>query len=131
MKTTEELKQEAIKKAYGGYWERLKDNICSNGYITEYQYYKPSNIGANLDIESLLGEDNEMDLIRPKSLAGIETNNGWILLDRRTTNEITYKGDIWIENKSGEIIFVNEDEFVPLDFAVAYQPVSKPKKRVY
>lgn len=123
--TNEELKQEAIKKAYGEYFEQAKPN--QDGWC-EYRNIN-NNIFKELNIK---GYNSFCDnTVRPASLTGIETNNGWVLLDSTTPNEIEYEGDIWIENKLGEIIFVKENEFIPLDYAVAYQPVIKPKKRIY
>ena len=73
----ENLKQEAIKKAYGEYWEKVKNYIDDNGWIEgseDREFPEPK-------FEPSIGELEEHEtayLWRPKSLQGIESNNGWI-----------------------------------------------------
>jgi len=70
------------------------------------------------------------ELSRPKSLQGIEDNNGWIKL-QGLANEIQKRCSIWIETKNGDIEYLKENEFLPIGYAVAYQVAEKPKKRIY
>jgi hypothetical protein len=67
-------KQEKIREAYGEHWETVKDYVDLDGWIDfriapEY-FLRERKFDA-------IGKYEER-LLRPKSLAGIEHNNGWI-----------------------------------------------------
>ena len=71
-----EAKQEAIKKAYSEYWEKVKDDVDNDGYIdNSIPKFRFGQL-KNLDLEY----KNDV-LFRPKSLQGIENNNGWIKIE--------------------------------------------------
>src|SRR5215217_5695698 len=72
MKTNEEAKQEAIKKAYGNHYSICKPN--SDGWGEA--------IGVDTDKYEVRGAYG----LRPKSLKGIETNNGWIRIQHDGSN---------------------------------------------
>jgi hypothetical protein len=63
--TNEQLKQEAIKNAYGEYWEQVKDFVDENGWCDYHEWFKF--IGHKIDY--IFSKDFR---IRPKSLDGIE-----------------------------------------------------------
>ncbi len=81
-------------------------------------------------------------IVIPKSLQGIETNNGWISIQSEkdfpsenidcwfiTKTENTYLGKCeWHE---GELFFVKGVEGFSSDFITHYQPIVKPLKRIY
>lgn len=73
-------KQEKIIEAYGDYWEILKDYISVNGWISTKNLYdlkfNPNNFSP-LDVDDIEYIAN----YRPKSLQGIENNNGWIKIE--------------------------------------------------
>lgn len=88
-------KQEVIKKAYGEQWEQVKDYVDEDGWI-EY---------SNIDISQMLEIENRGDgyddniFYRPQSLAGIETNNGWIKIeseDNLPKDAIEKETDFWL-----------------------------------
>jgi hypothetical protein len=75
-------KQEAIKEAYGEYWEQVKVFVDENGWvffsddenILRLNFQQKDNISTEkTDVESWKW--------RPKSLQGIENNNGWIKIE--------------------------------------------------
>ena len=68
-----EAKQEAIKKAYGEYWDFVKDYVDENGWI----YFGHSN-GFRLDGKIPQEVDSYNGKFRPKSLQGIETYYSFI-----------------------------------------------------
>lgn len=73
--TNLEAKQEAIKKAYGEYWEQVKDYVNENGWCDVSKYSKIKDIEPEFsDIENKIGVFN----MRPKSLQGIETYYSFI-----------------------------------------------------
>jgi len=77
-------KQDKIKEVYGEHWESIKDFVDENGrlkviwgHISFYpQYAKLASAIKNSNIEF------EGDYYaRPKSLQGIEDNNGWTKIE--------------------------------------------------
>ena len=68
-------KEEKIKEAYGEYWEQLKPFIDCEGWMHRIDFPTKHNI----EIE----EHSNQYHIRPKSLQGIEDNNGWIKIESR------------------------------------------------
>ena len=73
--TNLEAKKEAIKKAYGEYWEKLEYFINKDGWA--YNYFEEIGIeifGSEADFKNSI-------FWRPKSLQGIENNNGWIKIE--------------------------------------------------
>lgn len=128
-------KQEAIKKAYGEYYDICKPN--ENGWtIAEFFPYGK--------MEPEYGEDYGNDLhtfyIRPKSLQGIETNNGWINTLEMLPNE---HQNCYVV-KSGKITtasYVKDDRWfvrgngfpktTQLHDITHWQPIQVPPKPIY
>ncbi|MDV3882958.1 hypothetical protein CMU04_06455 [Elizabethkingia anophelis] len=71
-------KSEAIKAAYGEHWEKLseeaKDFVLSNDGYVSYWHWSHFNMDFDFDLKT-------GGLYRPKSLSGIETNNGWTRIE--------------------------------------------------
>lgn len=133
--TTEELKQEAIKKAYGEYSDTFKENIDNEGWIDAAWI---ENIEINIDIKA--GFDRygtESTFIRPKSLAGIETNNGWIRIEEDGSNlpDFDSKDEFWICNKNGFFDWISNAKQIYTKFnngtLTHCQPILKPKLPIY
>lgn len=72
-------KSEVIKKAWGEYYEQFKNNIDENGFI----YY--DNIPNYIVTTPMFYQEylNGASHFRPKSLQGIENNNGWIKIESK------------------------------------------------
>lgn len=134
---TNELKQKAIEAAYGKYWEINKENIDENGWINCFLF--PELAGSGVQ------EDSECGFfVRPKSLQGIETNNGWIsvLSEKDLPKERTF---VWcmVKNEKEPILaFTYTGQFGDYFFHDApnnyewkqvthYQPITKPKTPIY
>jgi hypothetical protein len=64
-------KKEAIEKAYGEYWDKVKDYIDENGFV-ESEHFPHGKIDADFGV--YYGELASDFYIRPKSLKGIEDN---------------------------------------------------------
>lgn len=90
--------------------ELEKEQITAN---LEYKKYRENDIG------------HETMLCRPKSLKGIENNNGWNVL-KGIKNEITHEGDIWILNKYGNVELWLESQFLAIGYATHWKPIIKP-----
>ena len=133
--TNLEAKQEAIKKAYGEYWEAVKDFVDENGWIDFLE-----------DIQRIMYFFNDSDNIevfkstwRPKSLQAIENNNGWI--------KIESEADLPKEGIHHSILldsdcingYINYDVIVFYEVNSRYrkkeishyQPIEKPKPPIY
>ncbi len=119
MKTKEEL----LQSIYGA--EYIHADI--NGWM-KYGMYHPNDLGFDNDEVDRYGD---MYLWRPKSLQGIEDNNGWISInsEKDLPREQT---ECWIFDKEKGLIcgnFLNntkEEKKYWLDNASHYQPIVKP-----
>ena len=86
-------KEQKIKEAYGEYWETVKDYVDENGY------YDPilNTMTLQKDLEifkfcnKFTNKNGVTAIYQPKSLSGIENNNGWI----RIESEADLPNDGW------------------------------------
>jgi hypothetical protein len=121
-------KQEKIIEAYGEHWETVKNHIDENGWIYTCNFIFYCNFKYH---EKGFGATHR---IRPKSLAGIEDNNGWIKIE--SEDDLPKKGiDCFILMPNGKILVsINLDDlgFLTLkNRATHYQPIFKPKNPIY
>ena len=114
-------KEEKIKEAYGECFNELKDYINENGFINCVKNKKISLI-PYFKVAEIEFKGNE---VRPKSLQGIEDNNGWNIL-KGIKNEIQHDGDIWILNKYGNVELWLESQFLSIGYATHWKPIIKP-----
>ena len=140
-------KQEVIKNAYGEYWEKVKDYVDENGFINTYSTkISPHSLKYSWDdIEvSKKWIDNKIgDTIcfRPKSLQGIENNNGWIRIE---SEEDLPKEEIDLhfifEKNNGRFqtfgVWDNKlksfySGALKISNVTHYQPIEKPKLPIY
>ena len=63
-------KQEKIQEAYGKYWEVVYEYVDKNGWCSAYWKTK-----------TYFQTEFTSEKWRPKSLTGIENNNGWIKIE--------------------------------------------------
>lgn len=89
-------KQDLIKDAYGNasIWEKLKSNINDDGWCTNEAISTDIDLLDILDLDNIDREvksDMQGNLIfRPTTLKGIETNNGWELIEDLNIDEDEY-----------------------------------------
>ena len=103
--TNLEAKQEAIKNAYGEFLEKVKDYVDNDGWIDNSIPKFTFGQLKNLDLEY----KNDV-FFRPKSLQGIENNNGWIKIE---SEEDLPKNDMYVHiifNKKVNIAFLCNGE---------------------
>lgn len=76
-----ELKTEAFKKAYGKYYEALKQYMDANGWV--HDDYISLDMISDIYFETTdFGMGNSKFLhYRPVVLKGIDDNNGWLLIE--------------------------------------------------
>lgn len=90
--TNAQLKQKAIQEAYGEHWEKVKCHVDEDGYL-----HHPN--GGEVTFDPFIGfmeEHPTKDVFRPKSLTGIDTNNGWTRIENDGSN--LPEGDIQTYN---------------------------------
>lgn len=125
-------KEEKIKEAYCEHWEDLhpqakKSALENNGWIGSIIEHAPKKIDL---------EFNKMTF-RPKSLQGIENNNGWIKIesDLPKTGDICFIYDI--DNFTGIAVFCTIQKVFKTRFGneyenvTHYQEIIKPKPPIY
>lgn len=126
-------KAEAIRKAYGEYWEQLSPQAkkCAlehNGYISPII----SGIG-NIPREFVTFNDLGF---RPRTIVGIEHNNGWIRIgSEEDLPPLEDDSEFWIANKNGIFGFTAYSLQVQRKWEnktlTHYQKVVKPEKPIY
>ena len=134
-------KQKAIELAYGSKFSTVFPWVDENGKF---------NLRARklVEIDDLMKDFTKNDMIqelvngqletfiRPKSLQGIEDNNGWIKIESEDEIEIE-KGFYWVNDFEfgGDIAYFDGKEFYCQDnvkqYPTHYQPIIKPKPPIY
>lgn len=132
----ENKKQEAIKKAYGEYWEKVKEYVDEEGWVTAE--YFPHSSKIDVEFGEDFGDSCSDFCIRPKSLQGIETNNGWISVNDRLPEikltiesfwvfYVNYKGEKAVER----MIFFKDINRFEVPTVTHWQPIQVPPKPIY
>jgi hypothetical protein len=139
------MKQQAIQEAYGEHWEAAKDYVDQNGWIEPgtFDFNNTLNtISANFKLEVEFKEDircSDHSLYRPKSLQGIENNNGWIKIeseeDLPNDETLEFKVGAMVSNKfhlSCGVYDYNEVNFsFQNKYITHYQIIPKPKPPIF
>ena len=128
--TNLEAKQETIKNAYGEYWEAVKDFVDENGWIDFLE-----------DIQRIMYFFHDSDNIeifkstwRPKSLQGIENNNGWIKI--QSEKDLPNNETVWICANNNRVLLSSKTVLNwvlknPDNKITHYKPIEKPLKPLY
>jgi hypothetical protein len=137
-------KQEAIQKAYGKHWEIMKDNIDDNGY---YSWTDTKSFFSIDNLDFTTSKDG-LKLI-PKSLQGIENNNGWIKIESeedlpKNSDDIEFfvafkentsfivSTRVFYKGKFVNDYQINIQEYDDLhEQPTHYQPIIKPEPPIY
>ena len=124
-----EAKQEAIKNAYSEYWENVKDYVDENGWIDNSIPKFTFGQLKNLDLEY----KNDV-FFRPKSLQGIENNNGWIKIESEA--DLPNNEKVWIYTSNNRVLISSKAVLNwvlknPDNKITHYQPIEKPKPPIY
>ena len=122
-------KQEAIKNAYGEYWENVKDYVDNDGWINNSIPKFTFGQLKNLDLEY----KNDV-FFRPKSLQGIENNNGWIRIESEA--DLPKEEGLYFTMRRDKTKVEITHFFYELSkefkkVATHYQPIEKPKPPIY
>lgn len=120
-------KQKAIETAYGKFYDKQHTDL--NGFI-DSKDLSFEKMGLKFeDIEHL----TMIDVWRPKTLNGIETNNGWIRIESESDLPkeecqcfIIVKGEVFFDYYNG-----NDFDLYVKSYVTHYQPITKPKPPIY
>ena len=97
-------KSEAIKAAYGEYWDKVKDYIDDDGWFNniEHDFYFSEWGNSSIVLEY------EGSFCRPKSLSGIETNNSWTRIEsEEDLPKYNSAGDFYVMSNEGNKKLLN------------------------
>lgn len=128
-------KQETIIKAWMDLGINTPFGVCNNtGFITSYLENGIEDVlnHHNFTIEDLDIDSDGHGIIswRPKSLKGIENNNGWIVYDGRALDELclvfTNNGNIYNYSQ-----FKNSFSICEIEKITHYQHIKFPGKPFY
>lgn len=127
-------KEEVIKEAWGVgallYMFMDKNGWLSERHLTNAQCYE-LNKNESIEYDNALG-------YRPKSLQGIENNNGWVKIE--SEDDLPKKEiEFWcmVNNRLVHLAFFDGDFFdesqryKSIIEVTHYQPIVKPKKPLY
>lgn len=128
----ETAKEKCIKEAYINLigideYDKIKHAINNDGSV--------HNLVSDLINEVMGFEHLRLVYWRPKSLQGLEDNNGWISIEPDGSNLPTDDIEYWcIEKASGDLTVSNllnhNKKFSTCHFS-HYQPIVKPLKPLY
>lgn len=123
-------KQEVIKEAWENLGISVNDNVISqDGWMN----IKPTQYERLYDRVNILRLTAHVHRIRPKSLNGIENNNGWIKIESEADLPDKRVDCFFWDKKDGLIIgeFLPECAAFVLENATHYQPIIKPEPPIY
>lgn len=140
-------KEELIKEAWGGTNENINENgwyyfgYCVNGWDDVKDWLKENNLISDesyydMTCRELDNGDLISVKIRPKSLKGIEDNNGWIRIESEDDLPKVDGISCWIiteKNKEIRQRWFNKfwNEYEGEGKVTHYQPIEKPKPPLY
>ena len=93
-------KEEKIKECWGSLWGEVKSHIDENGFVSE-GVLMPDNFCRNNDVQYIAPN---FEYWRPKSLSGIENNNGWIKIESEDDLPKDYSTEqfyLWLWTNNG------------------------------
>lgn len=132
-------KQEAIRKAYGDLYERYKNRISQYSGWLELDNLFMSREDYDLRDNEVLEFKNERGnyCFRPKSLQGIENNNGWTVADvsnlptEGVFNVGKFLNDGSFHQGYDDVEWYDLREYI-VDFGFThFQHIVKPEKPIY
>lgn len=124
-----EAKEKAIMEAYGEHWDKVKEFV--NSYDGICRKLREPHEKLSFDNDHF-GTSHDWINYRPKSLSGIETNNGWIRIESDKDNPIE-GGCYWcLCYEEVKIVSYSCKLNTWLSSGVThYQPIIKPLKPIY
>lgn len=125
-------KQEAIQMAWGDNLDIVKDKCDSDGFINIVNFLNPGKI--SIEVKYIV----RIKLVRPDSLKGLSTNNGWIKVESEADLPYNFPTECWFICYDGiylgeydmgtKAFYCNGETYHPVTH---YQPIVKPNKPLY
>lgn len=138
----ENAKQKAIEVAYGSLYEKYKESINSEGYVRFGSKGNSEYIELNTNVDFEEKEWIGYYFLRPKSLAGIETNNNWISI--HSEDDLPEQGGDYYVVRNGKVetaIYVKNNRWIVngndypkttnIHSITHYQIINKPNSPIY
>jgi len=135
--TNQQRKQKAIQEAYGEHWEQVRLRVNENGWYSLPNGKKSESFCdflGNCDMRAAAD-------FRPKSLSGIDTNNGWTRIEPDGSNLPVEGGKFKVGMKFYDSdIFIEEDAIYnhievlnaySIGLITHYRPVTELPKPIY
>jgi len=131
-------KSEAIRKAYGELYEVMKENInhTTGSYLIESTHFYDKDNLYKRELFDVREYSESLLVITPKSLQGIETNNGWVRIESEEDLPLLDdESEFWIANENEIFDFTAYSLQVQRKWEnktlTHYQPIVKPEKPIY
>lgn len=124
--------QQVIQEAYGEYWELFsteeQDLILKNkGWVSKFNHPLHWEMEKFYEIETLAyGVGTSW---RPKSLQGIENNNGWIKIESEEQYDKLENGSYHWYNIEKDVY--DDGDLMSYGVFTHYQPIEKPKPPIH
>jgi hypothetical protein len=123
--------QEVIKQAYGEHWDKVCEYVDDKGWCVGFW-----NICEKLN--GISKPKSQGTKWRPKSLQGIEDNNGWIKIESKEDlpKEIEGYWYVVLKGKVNIIELLKDDksklfQSFKKDGITHYKPIEQPKPPIY
>lgn len=130
-------KQQAIQEAYGRFYDAKKRHYSVNGWSNPESYTEQEMYEMMQEINMEFGEHR----CRPKSLQGIENNNGWIRIETEDDlpKDLTkchfiirgYENNHYMGHYYDGLFWNSHNEAYSWQVVSHYQPIEKPKPPIY
>lgn len=125
-------KQEKIQEAYGEYFEEIKPWINENGWFDKNSFYKKIFSFNYGEIDVLFSHCKY--LMTPKSIIGIENNNGWVNIESEADLP-TIEYELYFVNGDNcsihQCVYHEGIKDYWLENLTHYQPIQKPQPPIY
>ncbi|MGH1520581.1 hypothetical protein [Chryseobacterium sp. JK1] len=123
-------KEQKIQEAWGEYYKQIKNELDKHGRYSYSDQNTSERKRKMWQFENIeCHQINDMELIIPSSIKGIETNNGWIKIKSEYDAP---DEDVWVCNINGNrSAFIHDAGELFGPNSTHYQPVQKPKPPIY
>lgn len=132
----ETAKEKVIREAYESIGVPFHENVLyDNGWLR----IRPSQYSSKYYKLDLLKLTDHTHSVRPKSLSGIESNNGWIKIESEADLPMEYINCYFILKSNNAILAGKYDEacfeyalrYYDYQEVTHYQPIQKPERPLY
>lgn len=126
-------KEEKIKEAWGEYYNEIEFYLTESGFMPYVYDVRMIRNENKIEFEHL---PNNANLFRPKSLKGIENNNGWVKIESENDLPKENEQHYWTITENNPDIkerYFNKffNEYKGEGKVTHYQPIEKQKPPIY